>query len=65
MDIEGAEKEIFSRDPAWLKPVSVIQLEIHQCWKQVFEALSNLDYKASISGENIIIELTPNVSSLK
>lgn len=62
IDIEGAEKEIFSRSPDWLNSVSVVQLEIHHCWKQVFDALSNFDYRASISGENIIIDLTPDES---
>ena len=58
MDVEGAEEEIFEKNPKWLSIVKLIQVEIHGCWKAVFDALSQYPYKASISGENIVIDLS-------
>jgi len=60
MDIEGAEKEIFQHTSAWIQNTKWLQLEIHDCWKIVFDRLQEFDYKARISGENVVIELAPN-----
>jgi len=59
-EIEGAEEAIFKQDSSWLKSVSLIKIEIHDCWKEVFDALSEYQYSARISGENVIIEFTNN-----
>jgi len=37
MDIEGAEGEIFKNGARWLSLVDYVQIEIHGCWKAVFE----------------------------
>lgn len=55
IDIEGAEKDIFLRDNSWIQHVSIIQMEIHGCWKAIFDNLIDQDYEAGISGENIIL----------
>jgi FkbM family methyltransferase len=57
MDIEGAESDIFRECGNWIQETSCIQLEIHDCWREVFDRLSNFNYKARISGENIVIEI--------
>ena len=57
MDIEGAERAIFERDSAWLARVDYLFIEIHDCWQQVFRALYPYDYRARLSGENLIVTL--------
>ena len=57
IDIEGAECDIFERDPSWLDLVDYISVEIHYRWKSVFDALSKKNYEARISGEDMFIEL--------
>lgn len=54
MDIEGAEKYLFQKDPSWVKQISMLQIEIHDCWKEIFDALIPYDYTAEISGKNVI-----------
>lgn len=58
MDIEGAEKEIFRETSDWISKTAFIQIEIHECWKEVFDRLAHFDYQASISSENVVIDLT-------
>ncbi len=61
MDIEGAEREIFENNPdGWLSRTRYLQLEIHDCWKSIFDEMSNYDYSAEINGENVVIELLGN-----
>jgi FkbM family methyltransferase len=61
LDIEGAEKEVFSAgDLSWLKKVKLLVIELHDrykegCTKTVFEALSKFDYDAYFHHENIFI----------
>jgi FkbM family methyltransferase len=60
IDIEGAEKEVFSSDyDYWLSKTRVIIIELHDyikegCSKNFFNALLKYDFKIQISGENII-----------
>jgi len=60
MDIEGAEKEIFSAETNWLKKVKVLIIELHDnykpgCTKTFFKALELFDYEAYFHHENIFI----------
>ncbi len=61
LDIEGAEKEVFSaNDLSWLKKVKLLIIELHDrykkdCTKTVFEALNKFDYDAYFHHENIFI----------
>jgi FkbM family methyltransferase len=61
LDIEGAEKEVFSaNDLSWLKKVKLLIIELHDrykkdCTKTVFEALGKFDYDAHFHHENIFI----------
>lgn len=57
LDIEGGESEIFSKDSSWIRDVDYLFLEIHDCWKNVFDALGSHDYHATICGENLILSL--------
>ena len=61
MDIEGAEREVFSSNyERWLPKVKVLIIELHDfihrdCSKTVFKALCNYDFTLSIKGsENLI-----------
>jgi len=61
LDIEGAEKEVFSADDlSWLKKVRLLIIELHDrykkdCTKTVFEALRAFEYDAHFHHENIFI----------
>jgi FkbM family methyltransferase len=61
LDIEGAEKEVFSgEDLSWLKKVKLLIIELHDrykkdCTKTLFEALNKFDYDAHFHHENIFI----------
>jgi FkbM family methyltransferase len=61
LDIEGAEKEVFSaEDLSWLKKVKLLIIELHDrykkgCTKTVFEALHKFEYDAHFHHENIFI----------
>lgn len=57
LDIEGAEKKLFQNDPSWLARVDLLYIEIHGCWKEVFDALSNYNYRVLSNGNNLMIEL--------
>lgn len=56
MDIEGAEKEIFNNGPSWIGRIDCLQIEIHNCWKNVFDALACYDYEASILADTVIFK---------
>ena len=61
LDIEGAEKEVFSSDDlSWLKKVKLLIIELHDrykkdCTKTVFYALNQFNYDAYFHHENIFI----------
>ena len=63
MDIEGAEKEIFSKDvDTWLPMVKCLIIELHDrfvsgCSMSLFNALTNYDYSMSTRGELVIIKI--------
>ncbi|PHR49828.1 MAG: hypothetical protein COA32_01455 [Fluviicola sp.] len=57
IDIEGAEKELFSKNINWIKQVKIIIVETHDflkegCSNVVFEALPNSEFKHFKHGEN-------------
>lgn len=60
MDVEGAEKEIFSVDTEnWLPRVAVLIIELHDrikpgCSMNLFNALNGYDYTMSVKGELLI-----------
>jgi FkbM family methyltransferase len=60
MDIEGAEKEIFSVPAEWLKKIKLLIIELHDnykpdCTKTFFKALEPYTYEALFYHENIFI----------
>jgi FkbM family methyltransferase len=61
LDIEGAEKEVFSGENLyWLKKTKLLIIELHDrykkdCTKTVFKALDNFNYDAYFHHENIFI----------
>lgn len=61
LDIEGAEKEVFSSDDiSWLRRIKLLIIELHDrykkdCTKTVFEALGTFNYDAHFHHENIFI----------
>ena len=63
MDIEGAEKEIFSKGvDSWLPMVKYLIIELHDrflsgCSMSLFNALSNYEYSMSVRGELVIIKI--------
>jgi FkbM family methyltransferase len=58
IDIEGAEKALFSADTEWLSAVKTLMIEVHPgCWKEVFGALARHDYECFLSGENLVVTL--------
>lgn len=58
IDIEGAEKSVFSGDSSWLGKVNEIYIEIHEgAWKTVFKALLPYDFDCRISREYLVIKL--------
>ena len=68
MDVEGAEKEIFSVDVKnWLPIVRTLVVELHDrfkpgCAMSVFKALSGYHYTMTIKGELLIFNFSPFVS---
>lgn len=62
IDIEGAEREVFSSDTEWLQKVKLIIIELHDgikpgTTKTFFNALAPYDYQAYFHHENIFIYL--------
>lgn len=61
LDVESAEKEIFSKDyDNWLPRVRVLIIEIHDwikvgCSDSFYSAIKKYDFKKSKSGENIVL----------
>jgi FkbM family methyltransferase len=64
LDIEGAEKEVFSSDYSWLKNVQAMVLELHDwitpgCSKAVYSAARQYSFKDFPQGENIVFVRNP------
>ena len=62
IDIEGAEKEVFSADNEWLRKTKLLIVELHDrykadCTKTFFRALENYRYEAYFQHENIFVLL--------
>lgn len=61
IDIEGAEKELFSKNTEWLKKVDVLIIELHD-WMisgssdSFYSAINKKDWKFSKKGENLILK---------
>lgn len=61
LDVESAEKEIFSKNyENWLPKVSVLIIEIHDwikdsCSDSFYSAIKKYNFKKSKSGENIVL----------
>ena len=61
IDIEGAEKEVFSAPDVdeWLSKVKVLVIELHDrmkkgCSRAFFTAMSKYDWHFELRGENLI-----------
>jgi len=60
LDVEGSEKEIFSRNhEAWLPKVKVLVVETHDrmkkgCSKAVFNTINNYNFSFAVAGENVV-----------
>jgi len=60
IDIEGGEKEVFDDRCEWLKQVRFLYIEVHPgCWQSVFRGLETVDYDCLISGENLLVRISP------
>jgi len=62
VDIEGGEKELFSKNIEWLNLVRTLFIEVHSgCWKVVFNTLSRFEYDCRLSGEILVFRFRPCV----
>jgi FkbM family methyltransferase len=62
LDIEGSEKEIFSRNVDWLDRTSVIAIELHDryvpgCSNAFYQRLIHRRFHQEVHGENIFVQL--------
>jgi FkbM family methyltransferase len=60
LDIEGAEKEVFSDSQNWLARVGVLIVELHDrfkpgCSQSFYSAISKFSFKTFHKGENVIL----------
>lgn len=60
LDIEGAEKEVFSSSKSWLGKVRMLIVELHDrykpgCSQSFYSAVSGFDFAESRKGENVIM----------
>ncbi|HJQ67355.1 MAG TPA: FkbM family methyltransferase [Blastocatellia bacterium] len=60
LDIEGAEREVFSHDPEWLGKVDLLIIELHDhykpgCSASVYSAISKYDFTEFQKGENLFL----------
>ena len=60
LDIEGAEKELFSKNISWLKKVNMIIIEFHDyfrkgCSDSFYSAINKKDWNEFRRGENIML----------
>jgi len=62
LDIEGAEKFIFSENyELWLPRTKILIIELHErmqpgCTEIFYQAIKKYDFKESISGENLVFQ---------
>jgi len=67
LDIEGAEKEVFSDNyEEWLNKVNILIIELHDrmkegCSKAFFSAIKKYNFNITFKGENIIL-IKPNIA---
>lgn len=59
LDIEGAEKELFSENTDWLDKVNILIIELHDrmkegCSKSFYSAIGKYEWNESRRGENLI-----------
>lgn len=62
LDIEGAEKELFSQSPGWLNKVRLLIIELHDrynpgCQESLYSALANYKYTEVRKGSNLFIKI--------
>ena len=60
IDIEGAEKEVFTGDSSWMARVNMIVIELHDrfrpgCYEALHDALSSHDFIETPLGENVVL----------
>jgi len=61
LDVEGAEKEIFSYNyDSWLGKVNILIIELHDkmkpgCGEAFYSAIKKYNFEKALSGENIIL----------
>jgi FkbM family methyltransferase len=60
LDIEGAEREVFSDCQNWLGKVGVLVVELHDrskagCSQTFYSAISSFDFEETQSGDNVIL----------
>lgn len=61
LDIEGAERELFSENTEWLDSVKTIIVEIHDfivpgCGTSVFNTMTRYNYDFYANGEHVVLE---------
>jgi FkbM family methyltransferase len=67
LDIEGAEKEVFSHNyEEWLNKVNILIIELHDrmkegCSKAFFSAIKKYTFNKTFKGENIVL-IKPNIA---
>lgn len=60
LDIEGAEKQIFSNSPTWLEKIGTLIVELHErysegCTEVFYRAVSKYDFQEYRKGEKIVL----------
>jgi FkbM family methyltransferase len=69
IDIEGAEKELFSNDSSqWLPRVRLIIIELHDrfvpgCSRAFYTAITQYGFTQEVRGENVFVSLETNPTS--
>ena len=62
LDIEGSERELFSKNTTWLNYTSIIAIELHDgfepgCSRAVYQRLVERQFHQAIRGENVFFRL--------
>ena len=60
LDVEGAEKNIFSSNTNWISKVQLLIIELHDevvpgCSREFFSAISEYDFEEHRKGENFFL----------
>ncbi len=67
IDIEGAEKELFSVEPeGWLREVDILVIELHDryregCAQAFYSAVTKYQFSQEVKGENIFIRFRDSI----